>query len=121
MCKIFRTFAAEMKNKGYLYALYALFLLAACADKKPQQELTPWGTPVGEMEHADNSDGLMVMKRNQLQPARGFRSKIFRPMVSSSCLPLTALLPIMITAATEWDCNICSARSLPSRSACRYA
>ena len=50
MCKIFRTFAAEMKNKGYLYALYALFLLAACADKKPQQELTPWGTPVGEME-----------------------------------------------------------------------
>ena len=35
MCKIFRTFAAEMKNKGYLYALYALFLLAACADKKP--------------------------------------------------------------------------------------
>ena len=26
MCKIFRTFAAEMKNKGYLYALYALFL-----------------------------------------------------------------------------------------------
>lgn len=57
MCKIFRTFAAEMKNKGYLYALYALFLLAACADKKPQQELTPWGTPVGEMEYADNSDG----------------------------------------------------------------
>lgn len=45
MCKIFCTFAAEMKNKGYLYALYALFLLAACADKKPQQELTPWGTP----------------------------------------------------------------------------
>ena len=28
MCKIFRTFAAEMKNKGYLYALYALFLLS---------------------------------------------------------------------------------------------
>ena len=26
MCKIFCTFAAEMKNKGYLYALYALFL-----------------------------------------------------------------------------------------------
>lgn len=72
MCKIFRTFAAEMKNKGYLYALYALFLLAACADKKPQQELTPWGTPVGEMEHADNSDGADGDERNQLQPARAF-------------------------------------------------
>ena len=65
--------------------------------------------------------GLMAMKRNLLQPTRGFRSKIFRPMVSSLCLPLTALLPIMITTATEWDYNICSARSLPSRSACRYA
>ena len=71
MCKIFRTFAAEMKNKGYLYALYALFLLAACADKKPQQELTPWGTPVGEMEHADNSDGADGDEKKPASTSKG--------------------------------------------------
>ena len=74
MCKYFRTFAAEMKNKVYLYALYALFLLAACADKKPQQELTPWGTPVGEVEHATildgNADGDEWI--TSFKPARGF-------------------------------------------------
>ena len=31
-------------------------MLASCADKKPQQELTPWGTPVGEVESMDGSD-----------------------------------------------------------------
>ena len=52
----FRTFAVAMRKKLYLYALYSLFLLASCADKKPQQELTPWGTPVGEVESMDGSD-----------------------------------------------------------------
>ena len=52
----FRTFAVAMRKKLYLYALYSLFLLASCADKKPQQELTPWGTPVGEVEDMDGSD-----------------------------------------------------------------
>ena len=52
----FRTFAVAMRKKLYLYALYSLFLLASCADKKPQQELTPWGTPVGEVEAMDGSD-----------------------------------------------------------------
>ena len=45
-----------MRKKLYLYALYSLFLLSSCADKKPQQELTPWGTPVGEVESMDGSD-----------------------------------------------------------------
>ena len=52
----FCTFAVAMRKKLYLYALYSLFLLASCADKKPQQELTPWGTPVGEVEAMDGSD-----------------------------------------------------------------
>ena len=52
----FRTFAVAMRKKLYLYALYSLFLLASCADKKPQQELTPWGTPVGEVEDMDGDD-----------------------------------------------------------------
>ena len=52
----FRTFAVAMRKKLYLYALYSLVLLASCADKKPQQELTPWGTPVGEVEAMDGSD-----------------------------------------------------------------
>lgn len=52
----FCTFAVAMRKKLYLYTLYSLFLLASCADKKPQQELTPWGTPVGEVEAMDGSD-----------------------------------------------------------------
>ena len=43
-------------NKVYLYALYALILLGSCADKKPQTELTPWGTPVGDVEAMDADD-----------------------------------------------------------------
>ena len=120
MCKIFRTFAAEMKNKGYLYALYALFLLAACADKKPQQELTPWGTPVGEMEYADNSDGADGDEKKPASTNKGLSLEDIQ--ANGELIMLTVNGPtIMITAATEWDCNICSARSLPSRSACRYA
>ena len=57
MCKIFCTFAAVMKNKVYLYALYALLSLASCADKKPQQELTPWGTPIGDVKGAPDGEG----------------------------------------------------------------
>ena len=45
-----------MRKKLYLYALYSLFLLSSCADKKPQQELTPWGTPVGEVDGIDDSE-----------------------------------------------------------------
>ena len=56
ICKLFCTFAPRMKNKVYLYALYAMFLLISCADKKPQQELTPWGTPVGEVEGMDGGE-----------------------------------------------------------------
>ena len=33
-----------------------MFLLISCADKKPQQELTPWGTPVGEVEGMDGGE-----------------------------------------------------------------
>ena len=44
-------------NKVYLYALYALILLGSCADKKPQTELTPWGSPVGDVEGMDEGEG----------------------------------------------------------------
>lgn len=46
----FCTFAVAMRKKLYLYAFYALILLGSCEEKKPQQELTPWGTPIGEVE-----------------------------------------------------------------------
>ena len=39
-----------MRKKLYLYAFYALILLGSCEEKKPQQELTPWGTPIGKVE-----------------------------------------------------------------------
>ena len=39
-----------MRKKLYLYAFYALILLGSCENRKPQQELTPWGTPIGEVE-----------------------------------------------------------------------
>ena len=39
-----------MRKKLYLYAFYALILLGSCEEKKAQQELTPWGTPIGEVE-----------------------------------------------------------------------
>ena len=39
-----------MRKKLYLYAFYALILLGSCEEKKPQQELTPWGTSIGEVE-----------------------------------------------------------------------
>jgi len=46
-----------MRKKLYLYALYSLFLFSGCAEKKAQKELTPWGTPVGEVEATDGADG----------------------------------------------------------------
>ena len=61
-----------MKNKVYLYALYALILLASCADKKPQQELTPWGTPVGEVEGMDGGeDGQADGEKSPQKPKHG--------------------------------------------------
>ncbi len=50
MCKIFRTFAARNERIKDIYTHYMRYFCCLCADKKPQQELTPWGTPVGEME-----------------------------------------------------------------------
>lgn len=43
-------------NKVYLLALYALFLLGSCSQKKEQTELTPWGTPAGEVEYMDENN-----------------------------------------------------------------
>lgn len=72
ICKLFCTFADRMKNKVYLYALYALFLLVSCADKKPQQELTPWGTPVGEVEGMDQGEeGEAQDAKSQQKPKHG--------------------------------------------------
>ena len=72
ICKLFCTFAPRMKNKVYLYALYAMFLLISCADKKPQQELTPWGTPVGEVEGMDGGeDGQTEDAKSQQKSKHG--------------------------------------------------
>ena len=40
-------------KKEYLFAFVAIFLLIACSSKKEQPELTPWGTPVGDVEESD--------------------------------------------------------------------
>ena len=36
-------------NKVYLLVLFAILAITSCTEKK-QQELTPWGTPVGDVE-----------------------------------------------------------------------
>ena len=71
ICKIFCTFAGRMKNQVYLYALYAMFLLGSCADKKPQQELTPWGTPVGEVEGMDGGEDTQTDDSSYGKPKHG--------------------------------------------------
>lgn len=40
-------------KKEYLFAFVAGFMLLGCSSKKEQPELTPWGTPVGEVEVSD--------------------------------------------------------------------
>ena len=47
-------------------------MLASCADKKPQQELTPWGTPVGEVEGMDGGeDGQADGEKSPQKPKHG--------------------------------------------------
>ena len=49
-----------------------MFLLISCADKKPQQELTPWGTPVGEVEGMDGGeDGQTEDAKSQQKSKHG--------------------------------------------------
>lgn len=85
---LFSYFCSRNEKKLYLYALYSLFLLASCADKKPQQELTPWGTPVGEVEamdgsDEDGSDKTQQMAMPALRLSNGVcRCRIFRTMAS---------------------------------------
>lgn len=40
-------------KKEYLFVFVAGFMLLGCSSKKEQPELTPWGTPVGEVEVSD--------------------------------------------------------------------
>lgn len=55
-----------MRKKLYLYAFYALILLGSCENKKPQQELTPWGTPIGEVEGmSDGEEGAADESANK--------------------------------------------------------
>lgn len=58
-------------NKVYLYALYALILLGSCSERKPQTELTPWGTPIGDVEAMDNSEED-AETTNQKAKSKGF-------------------------------------------------
>lgn len=44
----------EMKTV-YLLAFFALFTVAGCQEQRKQQELTPWGSPVGDVAGADTA------------------------------------------------------------------
>ena len=62
-----------MRKKLYLYAFYALILLGSCEEKKPQQELTPWGTPIGEVEGmSDGEEGAADEPANKNKRQKGF-------------------------------------------------
>lgn len=62
-----------MRKKLYLYAFYALILLGSCENKKPQQELTPWGTPIGEVEGmSDGEEGAADESANKNTRQKGF-------------------------------------------------
>lgn len=62
-----------MRKKLYLYAFYALILLGSCEEKKPQQELTPWGTPIGEVEGmSDGEEGAADEAANKNTRQKGF-------------------------------------------------
>ena len=62
-----------MRKKLYLYAFYALILLGSCEEKKPQQELTPWGTPIGEVEGmSDGEEGTADEAANKNTRQKGF-------------------------------------------------
>ena len=62
-----------MRKKLYLYAFYALILLGSCEEKKPQQELTPWGTPIGEVEGmSDGEEGTADEAANKNKRQKGF-------------------------------------------------
>lgn len=62
-----------MRKKLYLYAFYALILLGSCENRKPQQELTPWGTPIGEVEDmSDGEEGTADESANKNKRQKGF-------------------------------------------------
>ncbi len=62
-----------MRKKLYLYAFYALILLGSCEEKKAQQELTPWGTPIGEVEGmSDGEEGATDESVNKNKRQKGF-------------------------------------------------
>ena len=62
-----------MRKKLYLYAFYALILLGSCEEKKPQQELTPWGTPIGEVEGmSDGEEEAADESANKNTRQKGF-------------------------------------------------
>ena len=62
-----------MRKKLYLYAFNALILLGSCEEKKPQQELTPWGTPIGEVEGmSDGEEGAADESANKNKRQKGF-------------------------------------------------
>lgn len=66
-------FCSRNEKKLYLYAFYALILLGSCEEKKPQQELTPWGTPIGEVEGmSDGEEGTADEAANKNTRQKGF-------------------------------------------------
>lgn len=58
-------------NKVYLYAINALILLAGCSSKKEQPEVTPWGTPVGDVENMEDGDANGSNSNSQAK-SKGF-------------------------------------------------
>ncbi len=72
ICDFFCTFAPVMRNMVCLYALYALISLSCCSQKK-QQEVTPWGTPVEEVEgNEDNVNEASDAESQVSKKNKGF-------------------------------------------------
>ena len=99
--QIFRTFAVAMRKKLYLYGLYTLLALSSCADKKPQQELTPWGSPVGDVEAMD-ANGDASTDGSSINGASGSMGKKLRGLSLADIQDNGELIMLTVNGPTTY-------------------